>query len=459
MDKELKDFCDVFVNKYSHEKHGLVSFLHEVNHLNFNKLSRILFKENQIYYWSRPDKNIKFLAFNSLLNITENGSSRLPSSQEFLDSRIKFHYNNFGEYKQNNLPVFFGGLKFSPENGREPWEDFADSDWFIPETLFIYTDNKYFICENFLPEHFSEETLTERLEKTNKISELKIEAEASGKHNFEKISGDDTEEWEKLVNSALTEISESQYTKIVLSRKVELKTDTPPDMAEWMEILEEKYPRCYIFTYKKADSFFFGATPETLALVKNDVIEADALAGSIPRGKNEEEDKKLAESLLSDKKNCSEHRAVVDFIVNSFADFADNIVYPSKPVIRKLQNIQHLWTPVKGTFKGDAKIFMMLKSIHPTPAICGTPWNKALQGIINKENFNRGFFTGVTGWFNLHKEGEFAVGIRSALYKNKKLYAYAGCGIVEGSSPKEEHEETNLKLKPILNLTDYEEVS
>ena len=68
------------------------------------------------------------------------------------------------------------------------------------------------------------------------------------------------------------------------------------------------------------------------------------------------------------------------------------------------------------------------------------------------EKHKRGLYTGVIGWFNFEGEGEFAVGIRSALKKGKTILAYAGCGIVEGSDPESEFEETKLKLKPILNL-------
>ena len=74
------------------------------------------------------------------------------------------------------------------------------------------------------------------------------------------------------------------------------------------------------------------------------------------------------------------------------------------------------------------------------------------------ENFERGLFAGITGWFNFYNEGEFAVAIRSALLKDKNLYAFAGCGIVEGSDPDLEFEETELKLKPILSLFENEKI-
>ena len=173
-------------------------------------------------------------------------------------------------------------------------------------------------------------------------------------------------------------------------------------------------------------------------------------------GKDETEDKELAEELLNSQKNLNEQKAVVEFIEDSFQDFSDEIIYEEKPIIRKLSNIQHLWTPIKAKLNKGYTIFHLLKSIHPTPAICGAPWSVALSNIKQLENFERGLFAGITGWFNFDNEGEFAVSIRSALLRGNNLYAFAGCGIVEGSDPEIEFEETELKLKPILSLFENE---
>ncbi|MCK7528226.1 MAG: chorismate-binding protein [Ignavibacteriales bacterium] len=93
-----------------------------------------------------------------------------------------------------------------------------------------------------------------------------------------------------------------------------------------------------------------------------------------------------------------------------------------------------------------------MSSLFPTPAVCGIPKEQSLKMIEKTEDFDRGLFSGVIGWFNADNYGEFFVTIRSALVKDNKLYAYAGCGIVEGSDPQEEFDESKLKLKPILSL-------
>jgi menaquinone-specific isochorismate synthase len=94
----------------------------------------------------------------------------------------------------------------------------------------------------------------------------------------------------------------------------------------------------------------------------------------------------------------------------------------------------------------------ILSELHPTPAVCGYPKETALNLIKKIENQRRGLYSGIIGWFNPNNEGEFAVAIRSAVTYGNKLIAYAGSGIVEGSEPDAEFEETEMKLKPILSL-------
>merc|ERR1711879_1032246 len=244
-----------------------------------------------------------FITNGVLFSIEENGPNRLLSSQSILDKASFTHINNFEDFKFVDIPLFFGGIKFSPESGKEPWEDFADSDWFIPETLFIKKDEKYYICENFLFSGFSQEIFEIRAQNsadvTNKFSQFYDNEGVS----FSNISDDDTAEWNLLVANALKEIENGEFSKIVLSRKVMLKSSSDINISAWLFALGLRYPRCYVFAYKKGNSIFFGATPEKLAVIHNRIIEADALAGSIPRGNSEQEDVKLADELLLNKKN------------------------------------------------------------------------------------------------------------------------------------------------------------
>ena len=128
------------------------------------------------------------------------------------------------------------------------------------------------------------------------------------------------------------------------------------------------------------------------------------------------------------------------------------------PQTLSLPNIQHLWTIIRAKYVQDFKILDLLRKLHPTPAICGAPWKIAQNFIIDNEKHDRGFYSGNICWFNFNGNGEFAVGIRTAILKSKQLNVYAGCGIVEGSEARIEFEESEIKLKPILSLFSNEKV-
>ena len=92
--------------------------------------------------------------------------------------------------------------------------------------------------------------------------------------------------------------------------------------------------------------------------------------------------------------------------------------------------------------------------LYPTPAICGVSKEKAFSIINEFEDYERGMYSGIIGWFNFYNEGEFTVALRSAITNEKELTAFAGSGIVASSNPNTEFEETEIKLKAILNLFD-----
>ena len=151
-------------------------------------------------------------------------------------------------------------------------------------------------------------------------------------------------------------------------------------------------------------------------------------------------------------KNINEHNFVVEHIKNNCSKFVINLTFDEHPSIKKLPNIQHLSTQIKCTLNDNVPPLTFIDKLFPTPAICGVPTERALQLIKKYENHQRGLYSGLIGWFNFDNEGEFVIAIRSALLIGKRIFAYAGCGIVQDSDPATEFEETELKLKPILSL-------
>jgi isochorismate synthase EntC len=113
-------------------------------------------------------------------------------------------------------------------------------------------------------------------------------------------------------------------------------------------------------------------------------------------------------------------------------------------------DVQHLHTPVVAVARRDADIFALVEGLHPTPATGGQPRVAALDLIAELETFDRGWYAGPCGWVDAQGNGDFVVALRSALVRGDEATLYAGAGIVAGSDPRREYEETALKLRAML---------
>ena len=444
-----------------HKENVLLTYSQNVDIPNITTLlSNLQLFKQKFFYWNKPDSLCLAIGIESIITIENSGKEHASDAENKINYWKNRHYYNLSEEELKSIPLFMGGMKFSPDTVNEStiWNDYSDSDWFIPKILLKVHGNNAKLLINLIVDtstfelkhlHDDYKDCIDLFNKLLEPAELTSDAAILDSNLNNK---QERTEWNEKVNAALERISEKNLSKIVLSRKVTCILSGEPVIYNLLCSLATSYPKCYIFAYAKGDSVFFGASPEKLAKISEGWVEADALAGSTPRGKTEEEDTELANELLASKKNLAEQNAVVQFIINSFKGFTTDLEYKEEPVIRKLSNIQHLWTEIRAKLKSDKSIFSVLKEIHPTPAICGVPWSSALTFIETTEGYNRGLYAGIIGWFNFDNQGEFAVGIRSALLKGNELHAFAGCGIVEGSDADSEFMETELKLKPILSL-------
>lgn len=429
------------------------SYAIEIDDFDIVKLTNSdIISTKDIFYWNIKGENLEFLALDSLISFNEYGDERLKATCKRINELENGFVSNWQEFNLEEIPLVVGGIKFAPNQKSEIWEDFSDSDWFIPKLLLFRKKGKLYLVYNFELRFETSKLLNGLSTLINSLESENINSTNQNIKTSDPIITNSFGTWEKIVNYALDKISEGLLSKVVLSREIRLQLPELPSTSELLTELSEKYPNCYVYLFRRGNSNFIGASPEKLARVSNNWIEVDALAGSAPRGKNDTEDKEMEEFLLNSEKNLFEQRAVVNFIHNLLIKFSDEIIFDDKPIIRKLPNIQHLWTVMKARLNENIKMFDLLMKLHPTPAICGDPWKIAKDFILEMEPHDRGLYSGNIGWFNFNGCGEFAVGIRSALIKDDNLFAYAGCGIVEGSEPNSEYEESEIKLKPILSL-------
>jgi menaquinone-specific isochorismate synthase len=237
----------------------------------------------------------------------------------------------------------------------------------------------------------------------------------------------------------------------VLSRIGEVWLDGRADVTGALAFLDRHYANSFRFLFEpRPHHAFFGATPELLIAVDNRRIATMALAGSVRRGRSPAEDAALADRLLHDAKERREHDLVVRAIERRLSPLTQSLAIPPKPIVLPLANIQHLYTPIEGRLQQATDALTLVELLHPTPALGGSPRDLAMDFIRQAEPAPRGWYAGPVGWLDANLDGAFAVAIRSAVTQEERVWLYAGAGIVPGSDPRQEWEETGLKFQPIL---------
>jgi menaquinone-specific isochorismate synthase len=423
-------------------------------------------KSNFEYYWEKPSEGFSISAAGEVSRVKTTGKSRFREASQNGKKLINeiFHYSKLSHSK--TVPHLFGGFSFHDHNISKDWAEFGASSFTLPEWSIIVEGSLCLLTTTFHI-HFSdtEKSLTDsiyqRLEYLNKLCSseaYEVGTEFDGKHSVMLPNTDsaDFQNWKYSITKATDQIDENRYSKIVLARK--LKIDTPDQVCDThiLNRLRHQYPDCYSFLIRQSeDSSFIGCTPERLASFNKDFILTEGLAGSTPRGKTASEDVKLENELLKSRKDRNEHEFVINAIYQSLKTYSDSLHIPELPSIKKLTNVQHLYTPIRAHIKDGVSKTEVLKNLHPTPAVGGYPREQAIPYISQFEDFDRGWYAAPIGWINANGDGEFVVAIRSGLIKKEEVNFYAGCGIVKDSDPLKEWEETNLKFIPMLSALEY----
>lgn len=208
----------------------------------------------------------------------------------------------------------------------------------------------------------------------------------------------------------------------------------------------------------QAPAWLVGASPELLLSRRGLTITSHPLAGSARRSSDPQEDQRVARALQASTKDLTEHRYVVEAIVEALAPLCSELAAPDVPSLHATETMWHLGTPIVGTLKSPAPSSAELAALlHPTPAVCGTPRQSAMAVIQSLEPVDRGFYAGAVGWVDAQGDGDWYVAIRCARVQGKDLRLFAGAGIVADSTPALEVEETAAKFMALLTALGIEE--
>jgi anthranilate synthase component I len=262
------------------------------------------------------------------------------------------------------------------------------------------------------------------------------------------------EAFKKAVEKAKSYIFEGDIMQVVLSQRMSQKFEAPP--LALYESLRTLNPSPYMFYYHMDDHHVVGASPEILVRLEDETVTVRPIAGTRPRGKTEEEDKKLEKELLADPKECAEHVQLMDLGRNDIGRVSQSgsVKVTDNMTIERYSHVMHIVSNVEGRLKPNMHAMDVLKATFPAGTVSGAPKVRAMEIIHELEPSKRGIYAGAVGYLGFDGDMDVAIAIRTGVIKNKMLYVQAGAGIVADSIPHNEWVETQNKARAVLRAAE-----
>jgi salicylate biosynthesis isochorismate synthase len=255
--------------------------------------------------------------------------------------------------------------------------------------------------------------------------------------------GDSPQAYARAVGSAVQRIRQGELVKVVLARRGAVDFAQAPAAAALLARLGERHPGCVRYAWRRGGKTWLGATPETLVQVQGRQLATQALAGTRPTDR--------ADELLASLKDRHEHAVVVQAIRRAIEPFTCELPPPSEPVVRHLRGLAHLQTPIAARLREDTDFLRLVLALHPTPAVCGLPADRAAALLGALEPEPRGLYAGPFVRLSPSGEGHAVVSLRGAVLEGRVAVLPAGAGIVAGSEGEAELAETRVKQGSVLD--------
>ncbi len=407
------------------------------------------------FFWDHPTKDERILGLGEALRITASGEDRL----EQLNLEMgKIHAN--WEWIDPELtglhPLCHICFAFNPDDPMQgAWQGLPNSGLYLPKLTLRQQNNLCVIAfstdlskdqdPNSIHQHWMElfTELIESLHRPHQPPGCKtslVRTATSSNQN----------QWQQLLDGADAEISSGTMEKVVPARHLQIQAQRTLNPRQLMSTLNYLYPSSILLATHLSGRIFVSATPERLASSDGNSITCDAVAGTMRRSAVEQRDMDLGTFLLTDPKIAHEHRLVVENIKDSLRPLCTDIEYPDQPALKRLRNLQHLWTEIRGQLKPEINLLQVAAALHPTAAVNGFPGAQARAWLRQNEPFERGWYAGAAGWIDCSGNGELAVLLRCALLDNDRADLFAGAGITAGSDADTEYAETELKFGVML---------
>ena len=263
--------------------------------------------------------------------------------------------------------------------------------------------------------------------------------------------------YEAMVERSKEYIRAGDIFQVVLSQRMEVPVRVPA--FDVYRALRAVNPSPYMYYLRMGDSTVLGSSPEMLVKVAGRHVEYRPIAGTRPRGKSEEEDKRLEQELRSDAKECAEHIMLVDLGRNDVGRVSEFSTV--KPIdimfVERYSHVMHLVSQITGQLRPDADTYAALAACFPAGTLTGAPKVRAMEIIDELEPTRRGLYGGAVLYLDFSGNLNSCIVIRTVLIKDKIAYLQAGAGIVADSVPAREYEECQNKARAVLRAFELAE--
>ncbi|NRD20651.1 anthranilate synthase component I family protein [Winogradskyella eckloniae] len=257
------------------------------------------------------------------------------------------------------------------------------------------------------------------------------------------------DEYKEHVELAKKHCGRGDVFQLVLSKQFSQKFSG--DEFNVYRALRSINPSPYLFYFDYGNFKIFGSSPEAQLVVSEGKAEIHPIAGTFKRSGNDLKDAELAEKLIKDDKENSEHVMLVDLARNDLSRNGSNVTVENYREVQFFSHVIHLVSKVTGTIHKNTDTMQVVADTFPAGTLSGAPKHKAMQLIEKYEKTSRGYYGGAIGFMDFSGNFNHAIMIRTFLSQNHKLFWQAGAGLVAKSNAESELQEVYNKLGALTN--------
>lgn len=293
-----------------------------------------------------------------------------------------------------------------------------------------------------------DEVVQQLQQKNDSIQLTDIELGGTPQSSYQSNFSQD--QFELAVNKCKEYIRAGDIFQVVLSQRLQRETTASPlDIYRSLRVVN---PSPFMFLLKTSNVNLVGSSPEIMVRVEDGITTIRPLAGTRPRGKNEDEDRALEEDLLQDEKERAEHVMLIDLARNDVGRVAEfgSVELSDVMVVERYSHVMHITSNVTGKLKTGLSSFDALRAGLPAGTVSGAPKVRAMEIIDELEPHRRGPYAGAVGYIDFNGNMETCIALRTLVMQGQTAYVQAGAGLVADSQPAKEYEETLNKAKGLM---------